>query len=289
VNYEAKFGIKYLAGIFVVGLITCASLQAQTYGRPNYLKGVGITQKMGAQLPLDVPFTDEQGRSVTLREYTGKPMVLALVYYSCPSLCDRVLEGAMQSLHALKFTAGNEFNFVAISFDPRETTTMARNKKMTMMRTYARPGTADGFHFLIGSEWASKAVADAVGFHYNYLADVNQYAHPAAIMIATPTGKVSRYFYGVYYPDRDVKLGLMDATGGKIGSPIDQLELYCCNYNPATGKYGVVIMNVLRLGGLITLAFLGGAIWLMFRKEHRLGRPVPEAVQGKLGAKITHG
>ena len=225
------------------------------------------TRKMGAQLPLDVPFTDDQGRTVTLRDYTGKPMVLALVYYTCPSLCDLVLNGAIRSVHDLKFTAGDDFQVVAVSFDPRENYILARDKKANYLKEYGRPGAESGFHFLTGTEGASKMLANAVGFHFAYDPNSNQYAHPSAIMIATPEGKISRYFYGVNYPERDVKLGLMDATGGKIGSPIDQVQLFCFHYDPATGKYGVVIMNVLRLGGILTLLALGGAVLLMMRKE----------------------
>ena len=252
-------------------LSVAAPLNAQaTFGRPALLRKVGINQKMGAQLPLDVPFTDDHGRAVTLREYTGKPFVLALVYYTCPSLCDLVLNGAVRGVRGLKFDAGREFDFVAVSFDPRENSTLARDKKASYVKAYGRPGAESGFHFLTGTEAASKMLADAVGFHFVYDPNTNQYAHPSAIMIVTPEGQVSRYFYGINYPARDVKLGLMDATGGKIGSPTDQVQLFCFHYDPSTGKYGLVIMNVLRLAGIITLVLLGGGVFLMMRKDKGL-------------------
>jgi protein SCO1 len=263
--------MKYLVLAVVALLSAAASLNAQaSYGRPAILRDIGIDQKMGAQLPLDVPFTDDQGRAVTLRQYTGKPFVLALVYYSCPSLCDLVLNGAVGGIRGLKFDAGREFDVVAVSFDPRENFALARDKKATYVKAYGRPGAAAGFHFLTGTEGASTVLADAVGFHFRYDPNTNQYAHPSAIMIVTPEGRVSRYFYGINYPTRDVKLGLMDATGGKIGSPTDQVQLFCFHYDPATGKYGLVIMNVLRLAGIVTLVLLGGAVFLMLRKDKRL-------------------
>jgi protein SCO1/2 len=268
-----KFCLTVLAIAFATGL--AARVEAQTtYGRPALLRNVGIDQKMGAQLPLDVSFTDDQGRAVTLREYTGKPMVLALVYYSCPSLCDLVLNAAVHSVRGLKFNAGDDFQLVAVSFDPRENYMLARDKKANYVKEYGRDGAASGFHFLTGTEASSKMLAQAVGFHFAYDATTNQYAHPSAIMVVTPEGKISRYFYGIDYPARDVKLGLMDATGGKIGSAIDQVQLFCFHYDPATGKYGVLIMRVLRLGGIVTLILLGGAMWLMFRRERRAGATV---------------
>jgi protein SCO1/2 len=257
--------------LFAVLLAFLPSLKAQaSYGRPAILQNVGIDQKMGAQLPLDIPFVDDEGHAVTLREYTGKPMLLALVYYTCPSLCDLVLNAAVRSVRGLPFTAGDEFQIVAVSFDPRENYMLARDKKANYVKEYGRPETEGGFHFLTGSEGAAKMLADTVGFHYTYDPTSNQYAHPSAIMIVTPEGKISRYFYGINYPARDVKLGLMDATGGKIGSPVDQVQLFCFHYDPSTGKYGLVIMNVLRLGGILTMVLLGGGVLLMFRKDKRL-------------------
>ena len=267
--------MKFCLSVFSMLLAFAAPTAAQaSYGRPALLRNIGIDQQMGAQLPLDVPFTDDQGRAVTLREYTGKPTLLALVYYSCPSLCDLVLNAAVRSVHGLKFTAGDEFQIVAVSFDPRENSLLARDKKANYVKAYGREGTAGGFHFLTGTEAASKMVANAVGFKFAYDSNTNQYAHPSAIMIVTPEGRISRYFYGIDYPARDVKLGLMDATGGKIGSAIDQVQLFCFHYDPSTGKYGLLIMRVLRLGGVVTLMLLGGGVFVMFRRERASGTKV---------------
>lgn len=271
--------MKSRAPVFAMLFTLCVWLgpaaAAQTsYGRPALLRNVGIDQRMGAQLPLDVPFTDDQGRTVTLRDYTGKPIVLALVYYSCPSLCDLVLNGAVRSVRGLKLAAGEDFQVVAVSFDPRENYLLARDKKANYLNAYGRNGSADGFHFLTGTEASSRMLADAAGFHFAYDPTTNQYAHPSAIMIATAEGKISRYFYGVDYPARDVKLGLIDAAGGKIGSALDQVQLFCFHYDPSTGKYGLLIMNVLRLGGIVTLIVLGGVVWLMLRRERKAGPTV---------------
>ena len=229
------------------------------------LRGVGIEQQVGAALPLDTVFKDDHDQAVTLRQYTGKPLLLALVYYKCPSLCDLVLNGAVRSLKGLKFTAGKEFEVVAVSFDPAEGVNLAAEKKVSYVKAYGREGGEKGLHFLTGNTESIKRLADAVGFHYVYDPSTGQFAHSSGIIIGTPEGKVNRYFYGVEYPARDVKLGLMDAASGKIGSPLDQLQLFCFHYDPAVGKYGLLIMNVLRLGGILTLVLLVGSVVMMTR------------------------
>lgn len=240
---------------------------SKTSYRPAILRGIGIDQKMGAQAPLDLPFVDEAGREVKLGQYLGKPVILALVYYSCPSLCNMVLDGVVRAVSGLKTTAGKEYDVVAVSFDPRETPEMAREKKAAIVRAYNRPGSENGWHFLTGSEGASKTLAEAAGFHYSYDSMSNQYVHAAAIMLLTPEGKVDRYFYGIAYEPRDVRLGLDEASEGRIGSPIDAVLLYCSHYDPSTGKYGVVIMNVLRLAGLLTVVLLAGFMIVMLRRD----------------------
>lgn len=235
--------------------------------KPPALRNVGIDQKMGAQVPLDVPFVDASGQQVTLRKYMGKPVILALVYYSCPSLCTMILDGVVRSIKDLNLTAGKDFNVVAVSFDPRETPEMAAIKKAVYVHQYKHPGTDNGFHFLTGDEGASGSVAEAVGFHYAYDSVSNQYAHPSAIMLLTPEGRVARYFYGIDYPARDMRFGLEDASGGKISSPVDAVLLYCYHYDPANGKYGFVIMNALRIGGGLTLVLLVGFMLIMFRRD----------------------
>jgi protein SCO1/2 len=249
--------------------ISATTVRAQVYGRPAILRDVGIEQHLGAQVPLDIPFTDDTGSPVTLRKYAGKPIVLALVYYTCPSLCDLVLNGIVRSARALKFTAGDEFEVVAISFDPRENAPLARDKKQSYVKEYGRPGSDKGWHFLTGSDAASRSVADAVGFRYRYDPISNQYAHPSAVMILTPEGRVARYFFGIDYQPRDVKLGLMEASHEQIGSPLDAVQLFCFHYDPANGKYGFMIVNVLRLAGLATMGALAAFIILMLLRDSR--------------------
>jgi protein SCO1/2 len=246
-----------------------AFAQMQPAYKPAALRNVGIEQKMGAQVPVDIPFNDESGRAVTLRQYLGKPLILALVYYQCPSLCNMVLNGVVRSVRALQMTAGNDFDVVAVSFDPRETPEMAAAKKASYVREYNREGSEKGWHFLTGAEASSKTLAEAVGFRYNYDALTNQYAHGSAIMILTPEGHVARYFYEIDYPARDVRLGLVEASEGRISSPVDQVLLYCYHYDPANGKYGLVIMNVLRIAALLTLACLLTFMTIMFRRDFR--------------------
>ena len=243
--------------------------QTQVYAPSRLLQKVGINQKMGGQIPLDLPFTDESGREVTLRQYFGKPVILALVYYQCPSLCNMVLNGVLRSIKQLDLVAGDEYEVIAVSFDPRETPEMAAAKKQTYLRDYKRQGAEQGWHFLTGPETSSKALADSVGFRYVYDALTNQYAHSSAIMILTPAGRIDRYFYGIDYPARDVRLGLVEASNERIGTPTDQVLLYCFHYDPTTGKYALVVMNVLRLAGLMTVGVLATFMIVMFRRDFR--------------------
>lgn len=253
--------------IVLAGLIaTLASGQVKSW-RPAVLASVGIDQKMGAQAPLDVPFLDESGHTVTLKQYLGKPVILALVYYQCPSLCNMVLNGVERSLRSISMNAGDEFNVVAVSFDPRETPEMAAAKKATYMKGYQRPHAEDGWHFLTGPQASSKMLADAVGFHFAYDPMSNQFAHGSAIMILTPEGKVARYFYGIEYPARDVRFGLEEASNRRIASPVDQVLLYCYHYDPSNGKYGFVIMNAIRLGGIATVGSLAIFVIVCLRRD----------------------
>jgi protein SCO1 len=261
--------VKRLLAFFVL-LVVPTLAQVQTGWRPALLRRVGIDQKMGAQVPIDLPFNDEAGRKVTLREYLGKPVILALVYYQCPSLCNMVLNGVQRSIKSLKLTVGDEFDVVAVSFDPRETPEMAAAKKVSYVKGYDREGTEQGWHFLTGPEVSSKSLAEAVGFHYAFDAVSNQYAHGSAIMILTPEGKVTRYFYGIDYPARDVRLGLEEASNRRIGSPVDAVLLYCYHYDPANGKYGLVIMNALRVAGVATVAALAAFMIVMFRRDFKV-------------------
>jgi len=252
-----------------------AAPQTQVYAPSRLLQKVGINQKMGAQIPLDLPFKDESGREVELRQYFGKPVILALVYYQCPSLCNLVLNGIARSVKDLDLASGDQYQVVAVSFDPREIPSMAAAKKRTYLEQMypkdpqRQAATAQGWHFLTGQETSSKALADAVGFRYVYDEMTNQYAHGSAIMILAPSGRIARYFYGIEYPARNVRLGLVEASNEKIATPTDQVLLYCFHYDPSTGKYALVIMNVLRLAAVITLGALVTFMIVMFRRDYR--------------------
>jgi protein SCO1/2 len=252
-----------------IAFLSASLAMAQT---PAILRNVGITQKMNAQVPLDLPFVDESGRDVKLGDFLGKPVILALVYYQCPSLCNLVLNGVVRSLGALKMTAGDQFDVVAVSFDPHETPEMAAAKKQSYVKEYNRAGAERGFHFLTGPEASSRVLADTVGFRYSYDSMTNQFAHASAIMILTPGGRVARYFYGIDYPARDVRLGLEEASEGRISSAVDQVLLYCYHYDPSRGKYGLVIMKALRLGAAITVACLLGLVAILSRRDFRARR-----------------
>ena len=239
-----------------------------TVARPRLLLDVGIDQKLGGRIPLDLAFRDESGAAVTLGRYFGqKPVILALVYYECPMLCTQVLNGTIRSLKEVRFDAGKDFQLVVVSINPRETPRLAQSKKQIYAGLYLRPGGENGFHFLTGEESSIAPLAKAAGFRYAYDPETGQYAHASAIMVLTPTGTIARYFYGLQYPSRDLRLGLVEASEGKISSPVDQILLFCYHYDPATGKYGLVILNVVRAACLATLLGLAAFITLMFRRE----------------------
>lgn len=240
---------------------------------PDLLARVGIDQKLDAAVPLDLTFRDEAGRAVKLSDYMGKrPVVLALVYYECPMLCTQVLNGAVAAFKTMNFTAGKEFEVVTVSFDPRETPAMAEQKKITYINKYGRPEAAAGWHFLTGGQSEIDALAQAVGFRYVFDEASQQYVHASALIVLTPEGHVSKYLYGIEYPPRDLRLGLIDASNGRIGSPVDQVLLYCYHYDPATGKYSMAVMNVLRLAALATLVAAGGFIAVMLGRDRRKQR-----------------
>ncbi len=246
-------------------------------GLPAPLRDVGIDQRLNEQVPLDLVFRDETGRRVQLGEYFGKkPVVLSLVYYQCPMLCTLVLNGLLRSLRAISFDAGNQFNVVTVSFDPRETPRLAAEKKKLYLEMYRRPRAEQGWHFLTGDEPSIQALARAVGFRYVYDPKLGQFAHASGIMVLTPQGRMARYLYGLEYSARELRLGLVEASAGKIGSPVDQVLLFCFHYDPFTGKYGMVIMNVIRAAGLATVLALGTFMALMFRQEKRRGLRVED-------------
>lgn len=244
-------------------------------GLPKALTDVGIDQKLNEQLPLDAVFKNENGESVKLGDYFGKkPVLLSLVYYECPMLCNQVLNGMVTNFRVLSFQPGQEFEVVTISFDSRETPALAKAKKKTYVDYLAaekREGVAKGWHFLTGDEANIKRLTEAVGFRYRYDSETNQFAHASGIFVATPQGKLARYFYGIEYPPRDVRLGLIEAADNKIGSKVDQLLLYCFHYDPATGKYGAVVMRVVQVAGLVTLVAIGGMFLVMRRRVRARG------------------
>ncbi len=239
-------------------------------GLPKALRDVGIDQKLNQQLPLDLVFQNDKGETVKLGDYFGKkPVVLALVYYQCPMLCNQVLNGMVTAFKVMPFKVGEEFDVVTISFDPRETPALAAAKKKTYvdyLPEAKRSPANSGWHFLTGDEENIKRVTDAIGFRYNFDAATNQFAHSSAIYVATPEGRLARYFYGIEYSPKDLRLGLVEASANKIGSPVDQLLLYCYHYDPATGKYGAVVMNMVRLGGIATLVAMAAMFFVMRRR-----------------------
>jgi protein SCO1/2 len=237
--------------------------------RPELLKQVGVDQKLNDEIPLNLAFRDEHGRPVELAQFFGsKPVILTLVYYNCPMLCTQVLNGLDRTLEVLPLEIGKDFNVVTVSIDPTDRPVVAEAKQAMYAGMYRRPGAQYGWHFLTGDEPQIKQLADSVGFRYAYDPDSKQYAHASAIMLLTPAGKISRYFYGVSYPERDLRLGLVEASQGKIGSPVDAVLLFCYHYDPHTGKYGLLISRVLQLGGILTVLVGGIFLIFLFRGEH---------------------
>jgi protein SCO1/2 len=260
-------------------LVTLALLAAMGPGaraaradaeRPDILRDVGFDQRLGAQVPLDLPFRDETDHTVTLREYLGdKPVVLVPAYYECPMLCTLVLNGVVSALRALPFDVGKEFRVVTVSFNPHETSALAAAKKATYLGEYRRPGADAGWHFLVGDEASIGPLMQAIGFRYTWDAAASQYAHAAGLVVLTPGGRVSHYFYGVEFAPRDLRLALVEASGERIGSVVDQLLLFCFHYDPATGRYSRVALNAVRAGGVLTLVALGLFIWVSLRRDRR--------------------
>lgn len=240
-------------------------------GTPEVLKTVTIEQKLGDSVPLDAVFRDESGREVRLGEYfeRGRPVVLSLVYYECPMLCNEILDALTGTLMALSFSPGKEFEVVTVSFDARERPELAAAKKSTYLKRYNRGGAERGWHFLTGSQESIDRLTRAVGFNYVWDERSQQFAHASAIMVATPDGKLSHYFYGVEYSPKDLRLAVVEASSEKVGSPVDQLVLYCYHYDPATGKYGPVIMNIMRVAGVVTVVCVAGLVFALHRRRRR--------------------
>jgi len=235
--------------------------------RPPGLKNVGIRQNLSQPIPPGLVFQDDRGQSVRLGDYFGqKPIILSLVYYRCPMLCGEVLSGLEHSLRMMKFDVGREFDVVTVSFDPAETPEMAARKKAEFLRRYDRPVADRGWHFLVGRQDAIDRLTQAAGFQYEYDPKTRQFAHATAIMLLTPEGRIAQYYYGVEYPPKDLRLGLVEAGKGRIGSVVDQLLLYCYHYDPEKGKYSATVLAVLRLAAVATMLCLGTFIVLMIRR-----------------------
>jgi protein SCO1/2 len=248
---------------------------------PPQLENVGFDQRLNEQVPLDLTFTDSKGREVQLGDYfhQGRPVILVLVYFQCPKLCNLVLNGMTQGMLEMSLTAGEEYEVVTVSFDPREDWRLAASKRESYLRRYGRPAAEHGWHFLTGEQNSIRQLAQSVGFRYRYDSLRDQFLHASGIMILTPEGKISRYFYDVRYPGRDLRLGLVEASQNKIGSPVDQILLYCFHYDPSLGKYSATVMNFVRLGGVLTLIGIGGMLWFL-RRSVRNGLAARWAADG---------
>ncbi len=268
--------VSHIAGIAAFLLGTC-SLHAQTIPgsvgpaaatMPTALQNVGFEPPLNGPMPLDLSFRDETGRSVQLREYFGqKPVVLAFVYYNCPMLCDQVEQGVVGVLRMLSFNPGRDYEVVFVSFDSRETPEMAAEKKKKALVHFRRPETDSGWHFLTGSKESIEAAAKAANFRFSFDAKSSLFAHASGVLVLTPDGHISRYFYGVEYPGRDMRLGLVDASAGKIGTPIDHVLLYCYHYDPTAATYSASILKIIRLGGVLTILCTVAGILISRRRE----------------------
>lgn len=258
--------------VFAVAWIALASASLATAqsARPAIAKGVNLEQKLNAPVPLDLVFHDERGQTVPLRTYFGdKPVVLSLVYFKCPSLCPMSMQETVTSLRRVSLEPGRDYNVVVVSFDPSDTPAMAAEKKGYYAKEFGKAGFDSGWHFLTGSQDSISKLASAVGFGYRWDPVTRQFIHAGGIMVATPDGKMSRYFYGIAYAPADLRMALVEASQHKIGSPVDYVLLFCFHYDAAQGKYSLVIVNVLKIAAAITLLCLGGLIYLLMRSEKK--------------------
>jgi protein SCO1 len=287
IRRSPRAAVVATAGAIVLSFAaSLAAAQVSSYGEkaegptndkpPSILNGVGIDQRLNTQLPLNLTFTDDAGKPVTLASYFGRiPAILALVYYRCPMLCSEELDGLTSALEMVRFVPGKDFNIIVVSIDPTEGTDLAADKKRTYLKRYGRPETANGWHFLTGTQANIDALTNAVGFRYVKLkvpgSNLTQYAHASSIQIVTPTGKLAQYYMGVEYSPKDMLLGLDDASSNKIGSPVDNILTYCYHYNPASNTHDLIISRVVQLGGLLTVVILGGFMLIMFRRDSRHG------------------
>jgi protein SCO1 len=263
-----KLSIVGLVVAALPGVAAAQQMGIPAASLPMMVQGVGIDQNLNAQLPLELKFKDENGQTVRLGQYfRDKPVVLALVYYECPGLCDLILNGLSHTMEQISLNVGSDYEVVTVSFNPKETWQLANAKKANYVEKYNRSGAKEGWHFLTGDEASIKSLADTVGFHYKYDPVNNQFAHASAIYVITPEGRIARYFYGIEYKPRDFRLGLVEASANKIGTTADQVLLFCYHYDPTTGKYGMAITQVTRVLGTATVLLLGGFVFIMLRRE----------------------
>jgi protein SCO1 len=270
-----------LRAISLVLLVAITLLATVAHAQqPPPIEKMRFDQRLDGQVPLDLQFVDETGKPVRLGDYFGKkPVILVLAYFRCPMLCTLVLNGLSDAMRELPFTAGKEFNVLTVSFDPRETPELAAKKKETYITAYGKPGAAEGWHFLTGKQDAIDRLTKAVGFHYVYDAKQDMFYHPAGIMVLTPARKISRYFYDVHFVSRDLRLGLIEASAEKIGTPSDQVLLYCAHYDPKTGKYTANVLMFVRIGGVATIVILALMIWFLMRYQRRRHARLVRAAQ----------
>ena len=262
----------FLAGLlFLFNKMTAFPdvLQPSPNQLPEAVRNVGIDQRLNEQIPLDLVFTDESGKVVRLGDFFGsKPVIFTLVYHECPMLCSELLDGLLRTLRVLKFDVGKDFDVVTVSFNPEEDATIARSVKETYIKRYKREGAEAGWHFLTGEKASIEKLTKAVGFRYGYDSAKRLYIHAAGIMVVTPQGRLSRYFYGIEFSANDLRLGLVEASQNKIGSVVDQILLYCYHYDPVTGKYGLVIMTIIRILGItFVLAMVSCVVYLLRRER----------------------
>jgi protein SCO1 len=263
----ATIALLLLSGTIARSQAVPSNIGVTSTTMPAQLQNVGFEPQLNAQMPLDLPFVDENGSNVQLRDYfKQKPVVLAFVYYGCPMLCNQVEQGVVGSLRMLSFIPGRDYEVVFVSFDPRESADMAAQKKKSAMEHFRRPETASGWHFLTGTKESIDVATKAANFRYSFDTKNNLFAHASGIMLLTPDGRISRYFYGVEYPGRDMRLGLVDASAGKIGTPVDRALLFCYQYDPSSATYSASILKIIRLGGILTVLCIVGGI-LIFRRR----------------------
>jgi protein SCO1/2 len=244
---------------------------------PTVLQQVGVTQRLNQMLPLDARFVDDTGKSVRLGDYFGKrPALLSLVYYNCPMLCSEEMDGIASALEMVRLTPGKDFEIILISIDPSETPEIAAKKKAFYVKRYGRPETANGWHFLTGQQAAIDAVCNATGFGYVRVpgpdGKLDQYAHASSIELVTTDGRLAQYYLGVEFSPKDILLGLIEASGNHIGSPVANILTYCYHYDPQTNRHSLIVARVVQLGGMMTVVSLGSFMFVMFRRDLKLGR-----------------